>query len=289
MTKILGILNITEDSFSDGGKFLEPKAAIAHAKSLVKDGADIIDVGAASSHPDAADVSVADEIARLESVWKDLQKLKVPLSVDSFQPEVQLWAIKNGAQWLNDVSGFANPDIYKAIAASDVRLILMQALRGKGVAQAKDVAPEDLYEHSLEFFDSRLRPMTQAGIKANRVVLDPGMGFFLSDKPESSVVMLHLVDIIRKRFALEVMVGVSRKSFLQTIAKTDAAGTDTISFATEFYAVCKGVDFIRTHNPKPLKQALPIYDALRGGARAILESMAPPAPEAEAAPEVESK
>ena len=112
MAQIFGILNITADSFSDGGDFLSPDAALVQAQKLIADGARVLDVGPASSHPDAGNVSPDTEIARLSAIWPDLQKLGAPISVDSFQPATQRWAMAQGAAWLNDINGFAEPSLY---------------------------------------------------------------------------------------------------------------------------------------------------------------------------------
>src|SRR5471032_3246122 len=120
--KILGILNITSDSFSDGGKYLTPEAALAHADALLADGADIIDIGAASSHPDAAPVSPEDEIARLAPLIPALHDVGASLSIDSFQPQVQAFAPEQGVDYLNDIHGFAEPALYPALARSQAKL-----------------------------------------------------------------------------------------------------------------------------------------------------------------------
>src|SRR5688572_22632557 len=123
--KILGILNITTDSFSDGGKYLAPEAALAHAQSLADDGADIIDIGAASSNPDAGAVTPELEIARLASVVPALKAKGLPLSIDSFAAPVQRWALEAGVDYLNDIHGFPDAALYPALAASAAKLIVM--------------------------------------------------------------------------------------------------------------------------------------------------------------------
>src|SRR6516164_5931375 len=126
--KILGILNITTDSFSDGGKFLSPEAALAQADHLLAEGADIIDIGAASSHPDAIPVTTDVEIARLAAVIPALHDSGASLSIDSFVPEVQAFALEQGVDYLNDIHGFAEPALYPALARSSAKLIVMHAV-----------------------------------------------------------------------------------------------------------------------------------------------------------------
>ena len=132
--KILGILNITTDSFSDGGKYLAPEAALAHAQKLTDEGADIIDIGAASSNPDAGAVTPELEIARLASVVPALKAKGLSLSIDSFAPEVQRWALEQPIDYLNDIHGFPDPALYPALAASDAKLIVMHAIQARGIA-----------------------------------------------------------------------------------------------------------------------------------------------------------
>src|SRR5262249_7921008 len=132
--QILGILNITEDSFSDGGQFLAGDAALEHGRHLIRGGADIIDVGPSASNPDAKIVPPEEEIRRLQSVMPALLADGARISVDSFQSETLLWAIENGAHYLNDIHGFADPSIYDKLAASSAMLIAMHAIQNEGVA-----------------------------------------------------------------------------------------------------------------------------------------------------------
>ena len=126
--QILGILNITTDSFSDGGKYLAPEAALAHAQALTREGADILDIGAASSHPDAQPVSPQDEIARLAVIVPALKAQGAVLSIDSFHTSVQRWALAMGVDYLNDIHGFADASFYPELAASSAKLIVMHAI-----------------------------------------------------------------------------------------------------------------------------------------------------------------
>ncbi|HVZ27693.1 MAG TPA: dihydropteroate synthase, partial [Rhizomicrobium sp.] len=137
--KILGILNITEDSFSDGGKFLTPDAALAHAAKLLEEGADILDIGAASSNPDAKPVAAETEIARLQSLIPALKEKGASLSIDTFSPAVQRWALAQQPDYLNDIHGFPEPTLYPALAASTAKLIVMHMVQAEGVAVRTDI------------------------------------------------------------------------------------------------------------------------------------------------------
>jgi dihydropteroate synthase type 2 len=256
MAQIFGILNITADSFSDGGDFLSPDKALAQAQKLLADGAHVLDVGPASSHPDAGDVPPHIEIERLQSIWAALKKLGAPLSVDSFQPETQRWAMAQGADWLNDVNGFADPSLYDELADYDGRLVLMHAIQAKGIATRQDAPQGDIWAHIFKFFEARLKALDKAGVAQDKITLDPGMGFFLGNQPETSLAVLAGLARLKAEFGLPVLVCVSRKSFLRALAGVSIEESGPISLAAEVMALAQGVDFIRTHDAKPLAQAI---------------------------------
>lgn len=259
--KILGILNITEDSFSDGGKYLEPAAALAHARELAKD-ADILDIGAASSNPDSASVSTEIEIARLKSVLVALERENIALSIDTFSPQVQRWALKHNVAYLNDIRGFPDEALYPELAASSAKLIVMHAVQEQGRATHIDVPPAEILSRIRRFFEGRITALTQSGIGRGRLILDPGMGFFLGSDPETSLTVLRALPALKREFALPVLISVSRKSFLRKIAGVGAADAGPASLTAELFAALKGADFIRTHDPKALKGALAVWAAL---------------------------
>jgi dihydropteroate synthase type 2 len=255
--KILGILNITTDSFSDGGKYLAPEAAVAHAQSLADDGADIIDIGAASSNPDAGAVAPKVEIARLASVVPALKAKGLSLSIDSFAPDVQRWALDEGVDYLNDIHGFAEPALYPALAASPARLIVMHAIQACGIATREDVPPDQIMDRITAFFDARLAALESAGIARQRLILDPGMGFFLGTNPQTSLTVLDRLPELKTRYGLPVLVSVSRKSFLRALVDNDETWLESMGAATEALAVHQGgADYIRTHAPAALRNGL---------------------------------
>lgn len=258
--RIFGILNITEDSFSDGGRFLAPDAAIAHARALIAEGADVIDIGAASSNPRSAPVPAETEIARLKPVLAALEG--VPVSIDSYDPETQRWALDRDIAYLNDVRGFPDASLYPALAASKVNLIVMHSVAGAGPATREDVAPEEILDRIEAFFEERLAALERAGIARTRLIIDPGMGFFLGRRTEASLTVLNNLSRIKARFGLPLLVSVSRKSFLRHLAHRplDRAGPATL--AAELAAALQGADYIRTHEPGPLKDGLAVFGAL---------------------------
>jgi dihydropteroate synthase type 2 len=258
--RIFGILNITEDSFSDGGRFLLPEAAIAHARALIADGADVIDIGAASSNPKSAPVSAATEIARLKPVLAALKD--VPVSIDSFNPQTQSWALGEDIAYLNDVRGFPDAALYPALAASHAKLIVMHSVAGLGPATREDVDAEEILGRIEAFFDARLAALEKAGVARARLIIDPGMGFFLGRRTEASLKVLSNLARIKARFGLPLLISVSRKSFLRKLAEQPLEKAGAATLAVELAATLQGADFIRTHEPRPLKDALAVFRAL---------------------------
>lgn len=173
---IFGIVNITSDSFSDGGRYLAPDAAIAQARKLMAEGADVIDLGPASSNPDAAPVSSDTEIARIAPVLDALKADGIPVSLDSYQPATQAYALSRGVAYLNDIRGFPDAAFYPQLAKSSAKLVVMHSVQD-GQADRREAPAGDIMDHIAAFFDARIAALTGAGIKRNRLVLDPGMGF----------------------------------------------------------------------------------------------------------------
>ena len=264
---IFGIVNITEDSFSDGGRFLDTTAALTHARRLVAAGAEIIDLGAAASNIAARPVAPAEEIRRLDPLITALAADGTPVSVDSFAPEVQRFAIARGVAFLNDIQGFPDPSFYHELAAASCRLVVMHAVQGRGRAQQVELTAGDVWERIHVFFADRVRALERGGIARQRLILDPGMGFFLSSRPEASLRVLAGIERLKQAFGLPVLVSASRKSFLRAV--TGRAGASELGAATlaaELYAAEQGADYIRTHDPAALVDALKVMTALRAEA-----------------------
>jgi len=260
---IFGIVNITEDSFSDGGRYLDPAAAIAHARALAAGGADVIDLGAAASNIDAKRVSAAKEIVRLEPIIAALAADGTQLSVDSCLPEVQRFAIARGAAFLNDIRGFPDASFYPELAAAGTRLVVMHAVQDQGRAQRVELSADEVWDRVQGFFGERLEALERGGIARERLILDPGMGLFLSTRPEASLRVLTGLGRLKREFGLPVLISVSRKSFLRAITgrpATSESGPATL--AAELYAAAAGADFIRTHDPAALRDGLKIVSAL---------------------------
>lgn len=260
---LVGIVNITADSFSDGGRFLAPEAAIGRARALAADGADIVELGAAASNVAADPVSPAEEIRRLDPVIGALSGAGTPLAIDACRPEVQRYALARGVDYLNDIQGFPYPGLYPELAAATCRLVVMHSVQGEGRAQRQDLSADEVWQRIERFFASRLARLEAAGIARERLVLDPGMGFFLSTRAEASLRVLAGLRQLKATFGLPVMVSVSRKSFLAAVTGRDAPeqrGAATL--AAELFAAAHGADYIRTHDPAALRDALAVTAAL---------------------------
>lgn len=274
MTQILGILNLTRDSFSDAGRYLDPSQALAHARRMCAEGATIIDVGAESSNPDGEDVSAPEEIARLTPVVKALKAEGVRVSVDTRKPEVMRDVLALGADFINDITALRHPDAVRALHHSDARVILMYARHSAAVedeivarAEQLDADPGTIVSEIVEFLRERAAALVAAGIARERMIVDPGMGYFLSRDPRVSFAVLRelarLGDV-----GLPVCISTSRKSFigaaLDSLAQPRpveqrSAGT----LMSEIWAVQQGAAYVRTHAPGPLRDALRVLAAIR--------------------------
>ncbi len=261
--KILGILNITADSFSDGGRYLEPGAALFHARAMAENGADIIDIGAASSNPEARAVTPDVEIARLAAVIPALKQKGLSLSIDSFAPQVQRWALGQGVDYLNDIHGFPDAALYPDLAKSSAKLIVMHMVQDKGVAVRTEIPPAEIFDRVTAFFDARIAALTQAGIARDRLILDPGMGQFLGRDPENSWILLRRLPELRARYGLPLLVSVSRKGFLRKLTGRPVAEAGAASLAAELFALSQGADYIRTHAPGALQDGFKVLKALK--------------------------
>ncbi|HEX3882762.1 MAG TPA: dihydropteroate synthase [Stellaceae bacterium] len=261
---LFGILNITADSFSDGGAYLDPAAALVQARRLHRGGAGVIDIGAAASNVAAQPVSAAEEIRRLGPILAALAQADIAVSVDSFRPETQRFAISRGVAYLNDIHGFGEPSLYPELAAASCRLVVMHAVAAQGRAKQVDLSPRAAMRHIDEFLAARIAALEAAGVARERLIVDPGMGFFLSSRAEASVHVLARIAGIKRRFGLPVMVSVSRKSFLGGVAgRADPMERGAATLAAELFAAAEGVDYIRTHDPAALADGLAVIAALR--------------------------
>jgi dihydropteroate synthase len=256
---VMGILNVTPDSFSDGGRFIDPATAIAHADAMVKVGGDILDIGAESSRPygGAQSVSADDELARLAAVLPAVVKLGLPVSIDTIKANVAAWALDRGVAIVNDVWGLQrDPDMAKLIAARGVPVIVMHN---------RESADEriDIVADVVTFFTRSLEIAARAGIAREKIVLDPGIGF--GKTPEQSIACIAQLAKF-KRFGLPLLVGASRKRFINSVMPSTPGERIGGSIASHLLAVENGAAIIRAHDVAETVQALRVAAAI-GAAR----------------------
>jgi len=254
---VMGVLNVTPDSFSDGGQFMDPAVAVAHAAEMAQQGADILDIGAESTRPygDPVPVSTDDEKARLAPVLPEVVKLGLPVSIDTIKASIATWALDQGAAIVNDVWGLQrDPDIAPLVAKRGVPVIVMHN------REAADAAI-DIVGDVLAFFSRSLEIAARAGIARKNIVLDPGIGF--GKTPEQSMTCLaRLAEF--KRFGLPLMVGASRKRFINTVTPSTPAERIGGSIAAHLLAVQKGAAIVRVHDVAETVQALRVRTAIEG-------------------------
>jgi dihydropteroate synthase len=252
---VMGVLNVTPDSFSDGGKFLAPEHALAQAQRLIADGADIIDIGAESTRPygGAQPVSAEMELRRLEPVLADIAALGVPLSIDSMKAEVVAWALEHGAVVANDVWGLQrDPAMADLIAACNAPVIVMhnRERADPGIDIMLDIA--DFFRRSLDI-------AARAGIARENIVLDPGIGFGKTHE-QSMIALARLGEF--DTFGLPVLVGASRKLFIASVSPAEPHQRIGGSIAAHLIAARHGAKIIRTHDVAETVQALRVASAI---------------------------
>ena len=252
---VMGILNVTPDSFADGGRYLDAQAAIGRAAAMASDGADILDIGAESTRPygGAKPVSAEEELARLTPVLPAMVKFGVPVSIDSNKAKVAAWALDHGAGIVNDVWGLQrDPDMAKLVAARGVPIVVMHN-------RDKADGAIDIIADVTAFFGRSLEIATQAGIARDRIILDPGIGF--GKTPEQSIVCIAKLGELT-RFGLPLLVGASRKRFINSVTK--AAPDERIggSIASHLEAVRNGATIVRVHDVSETMQALRVTAAI---------------------------
>jgi len=252
---VMGILNVTPDSFSDGGRFIDPAKAVAHAAAMAAQGANILDIGAESTRPygGATPVSVEDEMARLAPVLPAVLKLGLPVSIDTIKASVAAWALDQGAGVVNDVWGLQrDPAMAKLVAQRGVPVIVMHNRE----AADPDI---DIIAEVTTFFACSLEIAERAGIARDKIVLDPGIGF--GKTPEQSLTCLaRLAEF--KRFGLPLLVGASRKRFINSVAPSSPDERLGGSIASHLAAVKNGAAIVRAHDVAETVQALRVAAAI---------------------------
>lgn len=253
MTQIMGVLNVTPDSFYSASRALDIDGAVALAMKLQADGADIIDIGGESTRPGADFVSTEEEIQRIVPVLKALQgKISIPLSVDTRRPEVAEKAIELGASIINDISGFQDEDMRKLTAKSSCQAVVMHMKGTPKNMQTAPSYPNGVVSEVEEFFKKQIDLLLADGMELKNIILDPGIGFGKSF--EDNLKLIRAV----KRFqtlGCTVLYGVSRKAFIRKLADCSVEEALSPTIAVDSYLMLEGVDIIRVHDVKPHVQA----------------------------------
>jgi dihydropteroate synthase len=251
---IMGVLNITPDSFSDGGRFLDPGQALAQGQVLVEQGADILDVGGESTRPGAEPVPLAVELDRVLPVLEGLRALEVPISVDTYKPAVMRAALRAGASMINDINALQAEGALDAVRASDCAVCLMHK-QGDPQTMQDNVRYDDVVREVGDFLAERAQACTAAGIARERIVLDPGFGF-----GKRSVHNLELLRNLRMLMApgFPLLVGLSRKSTLGKLTNKPVAERTIASVTAALLAVQRGAAIVRVHDVVQTRDALSI-------------------------------
>jgi dihydropteroate synthase len=257
---VMGILNVTPDSFSDGGEHYQRDAAIAHAHVLIAEGADIIDIGGESTRPGAQPVSVQQELDRVLPVIEGLRDCAVPISIDTFKPDVMRQALLAGASMINDINALQDEAAMKVVATSCAGVCLMHK---QGNPQTMQSQPQylDVVGEVIEFLHARICAAEKAGIAHGRIAIDPGFGF--------GKTVAHNIALLRElnkftRLGVPVLAGLSRKSMLGVLTGQDADQRMPASVAAALIAVQRGANIIRVHDVRATVDTLKIWEAVRG-------------------------
>ncbi|TET88290.1 MAG: dihydropteroate synthase [Desulfobacteraceae bacterium] len=262
-TCVIGILNVTPDSFSDGGQYLESNKAVERGITMAREGADIIDVGGESTRPYSRKITVSEELDRVVPVIEGLKKkLAIPISIDTCRGEVAQEALKAGASMINDISALRfDPDMASIAAEAGVPVILMH-MKGMPEDMQENPTYGDLIPEIFDFLEDAIERSVSAGIKRDLIIVDPGIGF--------GKTFDHNLKIIKElsRFeALErpVLLGTSNKAFIGHILGKEACERDTGTMATIAYGVINGAHIVRVHNVRKAVETVRMIEAIRRG------------------------
>ena len=256
---VMGIVNVTDDSFSDGGRFRDPSRAIEHARRLAQEGADLVDVGGESTRPGAEPVPAAEELRRVIPVIEALAGDGVSVSADTLKPEVMREAVAAGCAVVNDVNAFRAPGALEAVADADVGLVVMH-MRGTPRTMQEDPRYGDVAAEVGDFLRARARDLEAAGIARARIALDPGFGFGKSF--EHNVALFRAIGALAG-MGYPLLIGASRKRMLGDITGRGVAQRAAASVAAALLAAQNGAQVVRVHDVKETVDAMKVWQALR--------------------------
>ena len=257
---VMGVINVTPDSFSDGGKYASAEAAIAGAEAMISAGAGIIDVGGESTRPGSTEVSVEEELDRVLPVVADIaSRFAVPVSIDTSKPAVMLAAVDAGASMINDIYALQQPGAIEAASSTDAAICLMH-MQGTPADMQKDPRYDSVVGDVSAFLASRIDACNVAGIASDRLVIDPGFGFGKNDR--HNLALLASLDQFTD-FGIPMLVGLSRKRTLGGLTGRSSAERTAAGVAAAVIAAIKGARIVRTHDVAETVDALKLVEAVR--------------------------
>jgi dihydropteroate synthase len=258
---VMGVLNVTPDSFSDGGLWMDPQQAVAHGLEMVEQGATIIDVGGESTRPGAEEVSEADELARVLPVIEGLSyQTSAPISIDTRKPRVAERSVKAGATIINDTLGEATDRTMDGVAASTGAAIVVMHSRGTPATMRELTDYHDVVTDVRDFLALRAAQLTDQGVPRDSICLDPGFGF--AKNPQQNLVLLRRLDEIVE-LGYPVLVGTSRKSFIGATLDVPSDQRVEGTAATIAWAISKGTHIVRVHDVEPMVRTIRMLEAIK--------------------------
>ncbi len=258
---LMGVVNVTPDSFSDGGDFLDESVAVAHGNALASAGADILDIGGESTRPGAEPISMKEELARILPVVKGLRHISVPLSIDTRKPDVMRQAVKSGAQFLNDITALTHDGKSLMVARELNRPVILMHAQGDPRTMQDNPVYEDVLIEVYNWLGQRLDVAEKAGISRRNLLIDPGIGF--GKNLEHNLILLANLAFFHG-LGVPVVLGASRKRFIDTVADApDAKQRIPGSLAAALAGAASGVQIIRVHDVAETRQAISVAEAIR--------------------------
>ena len=260
-TLLMGVLNVTPDSFSDGGLFFNKEKAIAHGLKMAEEGADILDIGGESTRPGSKPLQLEEELSRVIPVIESLSKeVNIPISIDTYKSVVAQRAIEAGAEIVNDISGLHfDPNLAKVVAKEDTPLILMH-IRGTPETMQKDVHYESLFSEILRYLKDSIQMAESAGVDPRQIIVDPGIGFGKTVE-DNLLILKNLFEL--RVLGKPVLLGTSRKSFIGKILNAEIGDRLEGTLSSIAIGVLNGAQIIRSHDVLQAKKAIAVADAIR--------------------------
>lgn len=255
---VMGVINVTPDSFSDGGLFADPARAIAHARKLIDEGADILDIGGESTRPGSVPVPLAEERRRVLPVMESLSACGVPVAVDTRKPQLMRDALAAGASMINDISALGAAGALEAVAASDAAICLMH-MRGDPRTMQDAPAYDDVVREVRDYLRGRVAAAEAAGIARGRIVVDPGFGF--GKTLEHNLALLRGLQVFAE-LGVALLAGLSRKALLGRLTEREVGERVYASVAAALAAVKNGAHIVRVHDVAATRDALAVWSAV---------------------------